>query len=477
MAQGQGQTSVPPVGLRGYTGYGRYPLSRRDWSRMIYAGANKRSKPTFAAAARPLRALPLGALAAPALVLGILDASVLSSASAVAARPNPGGATAPGGAGGKAPTGGTSKPTSSPHVSTVRITSVRCMPVNHCSTNPHQVTLHGTLLIAGKGIAAGLTIAFPSRPRARISSVSPGAHLRKTPAGAGGDGADERALGQHHGAAERRALHELVRADHGGANDALHPPAPAAPILRVARARGPERDAFEGQGMWIWYLSHSDGGNLAAIVAQAHAADVSAVFVKSSDGSTNYGASSAPNWWRNCTPPGCRCARGSTSTGRTPWARRDSPQAGRGDRRGLPGDRRGGEVRRPLRARRRHTSPTCARRPAPSYPLGLASFPYCGTTRTFPYSVFLGPNGAQFNRHRCTGRTSATRSTPSTRTPTSPTASTAARSIRSVRPTTTLRAPNWCAFARRRATMAQPASPGGTGRKRLPPPGPHWRPR
>ena len=33
----------------------------------------------------------------------------------------------------------------------------------------------------------------------------------------------------------------------------------------------------------------------------------------------------------------------------------------------------------------------------PSYPVGLASFPYVGYHTAFPYSVFLGPNGAQFN--------------------------------------------------------------------------------
>jgi hypothetical protein len=33
----------------------------------------------------------------------------------------------------------------------------------------------------------------------------------------------------------------------------------------------------------------------------------------------------------------------------------------------------------------------------PSYPLGLASFPYVSYHPSFPYSVFLGPNGAQYN--------------------------------------------------------------------------------
>ena len=40
--------------------------------------------------------------------------------------------------------------------------------------------------------------------------------------------------------------------------------------------------------MWIWYLSQSNGGNIASIAAQAHAAGVTTVFVKSSDGSSNY---------------------------------------------------------------------------------------------------------------------------------------------------------------------------------------------
>ena len=33
----------------------------------------------------------------------------------------------------------------------------------------------------------------------------------------------------------------------------------------------------------------------------------------------------------------------------------------------------------------------------PAYPLGLASFPYVSYHPSFPYSVFLGPNGAQYN--------------------------------------------------------------------------------
>src|SRR5205807_2669200 len=65
---------------------------------------------------------------------------------------------------------------------------------------------------------------------------------------------------------------------------ALHPPtrphpAPGGPVSGTA---------FDGQGMWIWYLSQSNGGEVASIAARAHQSGVSTVFVKSSDGSSNY---------------------------------------------------------------------------------------------------------------------------------------------------------------------------------------------
>ena len=41
---------------------------------------------------------------------------------------------------------------------------------------------------------------------------------------------------------------------------------------------------MRGNGIWIWQLPKSDGGNLDAIAARAHGANMSTVFVKSSDG-------------------------------------------------------------------------------------------------------------------------------------------------------------------------------------------------
>ena len=66
---------------------------------------------------------------------------------------------------------------------TVRITSVKCVPVENCATNQHEVSTHGILLLAGKGLTIGMVVAFPHTRGARISSVSPVAHLHKGSAG------------------------------------------------------------------------------------------------------------------------------------------------------------------------------------------------------------------------------------------------------------------------------------------------------
>ena len=57
------------------------------------------------------------------------------------------------------------------------------------------------------------------------------------------------------------------------------PPPATIPVDEV-----PEGTAFDGAGMWIWYLSQSSGGNLDRLAARARKAGVTTVFVKSSDG-------------------------------------------------------------------------------------------------------------------------------------------------------------------------------------------------
>ena len=71
--------------------------------------------------------------------------------------------------------------------------------------------------------------------------------------------------------------------------------AQAGPVLPqlLTPLQAPGDSPFQGSGMWIWYVSRSSGGNPDAIAARAHAAGISTVFVKSSDGST---------WWPQFSP-------------------------------------------------------------------------------------------------------------------------------------------------------------------------------
>jgi peptidoglycan hydrolase-like protein with peptidoglycan-binding domain len=284
----------------------------------------------------------------------------------------------------------------SPHVLTVRITSVNCSPAANCSSNPHQVSVHGTLLIAGKGLAARLALAFPGSPGARISSSSPIAHLRKAAAGL------EVTVPKN-----AHSGHIMVLLSHGRHtssygpiyiyNHPLHPPSPPKPApTPTPTATAASGTAFEGQGMWIWYVSQSDGGNVASIVAQAHAAGITTLFIKSSDGGSNYWSQFSPELVAQLHANGLKVCAWQYVYGTNPVG-----EASLGARAVATGadclvidaeseyEGHYGAAQTYIADLRAAIGPT--------YPLGLASFPYVYDHTSFPYSVFLGPNGAQFN--------------------------------------------------------------------------------
>jgi len=357
--------------------------------------AHKRSRFLAAAAAALLCSL----------ALGVLATVLLGHPPPAAAASNLGGTTAPGGATGKAktPTGGNGKSTttstSSPHVNTVRITSVSCTPVARCSGNPHQVSTHGTLLIVGKGLTTRMVVAFPHAPGARISSASPLSHLHQGVAGL------EATVPKtaHSG-------HIMVLLSHGRHTSsygpiyiyrhALHPPPPKDPPPAAAATTpitgAPSGSAFEGQGMWIWYLSQSDGGNIASIVAQAHAAGVTTLFIKSSDGSTNYWSQFSTQLVAELHANGLKVCAWQYVYGTNPVGEANlgaEAVANGADCLVIDAE---GEYEGHYGAAQTYITDLRVKI-GPSYPLGLASFPYVYDHTSFPYSVFLGPNGAQFN--------------------------------------------------------------------------------
>jgi peptidoglycan hydrolase-like protein with peptidoglycan-binding domain len=151
----------------------------------------------------------------------------------------------------------------------------------------------------------------------------------------------------------------------------------------------------DGRAVWVWYMSRSDGGRIATIAAHARAAGVRTLIVKAADGVR-------------------------------PWRQFDRRLVSTLRRRHLHvcawqyvyGTHPVGEAAAAARAAR--AGAECLIIDAEAeyegryaaaqvylhrlraavghrYRLGLASFPYVDYHPAFPYSVFLGPGGAQFD--------------------------------------------------------------------------------
>src|SRR3954469_14821574 len=164
-------------------------------------------------------------------------------------------------------------------------------------------------------------------------------------------------------------------------------PGPAAP---------PSGTAFDGGGMWIWYVNKASGGDTDAIIAQARAHGITTVFVKSGDGG-NYWSQFSPELVSALRAGGLRvCAwqyvYGSTPSAEATVAARSVTYGG-ADCFVIDAE---SEYEGRYSQARMYVSNLRAAVGA-SYPLGLAAFPYVDYHPSFPYSVFLGPGGAQFN--------------------------------------------------------------------------------
>jgi hypothetical protein len=296
--------------------------------------------------------------------------------------------------------GGSSSKTSakavSPHVMSVRITSVSCVPAVRCSGNPHQVSTHGTLLLSGVGLKTGMVVAFPHSTNARISRFqsAPVGHLRTSPAGlvltvpdAAHSGHIMVLLG---GGRYTSSYGPISVYKH-----ALHPP-PAPIVSAPTTAVAASGTAFEGQGMWIWYVSKSDSGSVASIVAQAHAAGVTTLFIKSSDGPSNYWSQFSAQLVAELHANGLKVCAWQFVYGSEPVGEANlgaEAVANGADCLVIDAE---GEYEGRYAAAQTYIDDLRAKI-GPSYPLGLASFPYVYDHPSFPYSVFLGPGGAQYN--------------------------------------------------------------------------------
>jgi len=243
------------------------------------------------------------------------------------------------------------------------------------------LVLHGRHFIAG-----GTVVVFPRQPQGARTGLFTGVVMRSTSRGF----VVTVPASAHSGHISLRGPTGLRSQTFGPVR--ILPPIPVALQSRVP----PSGTAFDGNGMWIWYMSKSDAGDVPTIAAKAKAAGITTLFIKSSDGSTNY--------WAQFTAPlvagfhalGLRVCAWQYVYGTHPDGEAQlGAQAVAAGADCLVIDAES-EYAGKYAAAQTYMQ-TLRAAVGPTYPIGLASFPYVELHAAIPYSVFLGPGGAQFN--------------------------------------------------------------------------------
>jgi hypothetical protein len=152
---------------------------------------------------------------------------------------------------------------------------------------------------------------------------------------------------------------------------------------------------LSGRAMWIWELPSSDGGSLSAIIAASHRFGLSTLIIKSADGT---------NLWSQFNQPvvsalhanGIKVCAWQYVYGNHPVTEAYNGAAAVHDGADCliidaESEYEGKYVSAQVYIQR------LRKLIGYNYPLVLAGFPYIDYHPAFPYSVFLGPGGAQYN--------------------------------------------------------------------------------
>lgn len=155
-------------------------------------------------------------------------------------------------------------------------------------------------------------------------------------------------------------------------------------------------EVFRGNGMWIWELPRSEGGDLAAIAARAHSAGISTVFVKSSDGAASRWGQFSPELVAGLKAQGLRVCAWQFVYGNDPLGEASLGADAVADGADcLVVDAESAYANKYAQAAQ-YLGALRATVGA-AYPIGFTSFPYVDYHSRIPYSVFLGPGGANVN--------------------------------------------------------------------------------
>jgi peptidoglycan hydrolase-like protein with peptidoglycan-binding domain len=276
------------------------------------------------------------------------------------------------------------------------ITGAHCYKVGHtvCGRNPHTVQITGELVFKGHYLQPGYLVFFPRAGARSARRAQPlGAPLRPSGHGIVVTIPKGAASGTVYISAAPRARSK----PYGPIKVLAAPPKPKPkPTAPLPTSTTPTSSAFDTPGMWIWYVSASDGGDLAKIAAQAHAAGIKTLYVKSSDGASNFWPQFTPQLVAEVHALGLDICAWQYVYGSQPAG--EAALGVRAVRDGADCLVIDAEVEYAGKYAAAQTYMEDLRASvSPSYPIGLTSFPYVDYHESEPYSVFLGPGGAQYD--------------------------------------------------------------------------------
>jgi hypothetical protein len=261
----------------------------------------------------------------------------------------------------------------------LKITRAACVPADHCQANPLYVAPSGKLQLKGTGLQRGQLAYFPRKSNKKkfLSSklrLSRQGLIVVVPPAAG--------------SGRIRVVDRYGR--RSNAFGPIHVVKPLAPLVSPI----PSGTAFDGNGMWIWYVDKSDGGNLDAIAARANAAGVKTVFIKSGDGAS-YWSQFSPLVVGGLKQRGLNVCAWQFVYGKVPEDEANiGAQAAQSGAQCLVIDAET-DYEGKYAAAQTYMQRLRSQLPA-SFPVGLTSFPYVDYHPGLPYSVFFA-NGADAN--------------------------------------------------------------------------------
>ncbi|HWF72812.1 MAG TPA: peptidoglycan-binding protein [Solirubrobacteraceae bacterium] len=172
-------------------------------------------------------------------------------------------------------------------------------------------------------------------------------------------------------------------------------PTTSAPSTTISAPQPKATNPFNGRAMWVWEIPASSRGNLATIAAKAKQYGVSTLFIKSSDGTSPWSQFSRATI-AYFKAAGLRVCAWQYVYGRHPA---DEARLGAGAAREgascLIIDAESEYQGRYASAQRYVT--LLRTQVGANFPVALAGFPWIDYHPAFPYSVFFGPGGAQYN--------------------------------------------------------------------------------